>query len=77
MYLSLVLFGQPRLKTNGRRSASYGHRLPPVVAPAPTQPVFKSQACALYSLILSDSILAYRMGCKAKNGWAKQDEKVA
>lgn len=56
---------------------SYGHRLPPVVAPAPTQPVLRSHALTLWCSIFSASILAYLIGCSAKKGWAKQDEKVA
>ena len=37
---------------------THGQRLPPVVAPAPTQPVFSSHALALWCAIFSASIFA-------------------
>ena len=74
MYLSLsrgaagqlVLRGKYKRLWVGRKEIvdphglmrTYGQRLPPVVAPAPTQPVFSSQAFALCFEILSASIFA-------------------
>ena len=60
-----------RFVSNDRRGldeCSYGQRLPPAVAPAPIHPVFSSQELALCCSILPANILAYRMGCRAKNG---------
>ena len=51
-----------------RNRTTYGQRLPPVVAPAPTHPVFNNQAFALWCSIFSANILAYLIGCKAKKG---------